>query len=53
LNIAGAGARAGAGEAVAIHQLPSRDLVVTIADEKARTSWLADQKWTATLGAGA
>jgi hypothetical protein len=28
-------------------------MVVTMADEKARTSWLADQKWAATLGAGA
>jgi hypothetical protein len=42
LNTSGAGA--GAGEAVAIRRLPSRDIVVTIADKKACTSWLADQK---------
>ena len=49
----GSGARTGTGEAVAIRRLPSGDMVVTMADEKARTSWLADQKWAATLGAGA
>ena len=47
------GTRTGTGEAVAIRWLPSGDIVVTMADEKARTSWLADQKWAATLGAGA
>ena len=49
----GSGARTGTGEAVAIRWLPSGDIVVTMADEKARTSWLVDQKWTATLGTGA
>ena len=38
---------------MAIRQLPSGDMVLTMADEKARTSWLADQKWLATLGEGA
>jgi hypothetical protein len=45
--------RTEAGEIVAIRRLPSGDMVLTMADEKARTSWLADQKWLATLGEGA
>jgi hypothetical protein len=49
----GTGARTGAGDAVAIHWLPSGDMVLTMADEKACTSWLADQKWLATLRTGA
>src|SRR4030081_3102440 len=40
----GSGARTGTREAVAIRRLPSGDMVVTMADEKACTSWLADQK---------
>ena len=40
-------------EIVAIRRLPSGDMVLTMADEKARTSWLVDQKWLATLGEGA
>jgi hypothetical protein len=40
----GTRARTGAGDAVAIHQLPSRDIVLTMVDKKACTSWLADQK---------
>ena len=45
--------RTEARETVAIRRLPSGDMVLTMADEKARTSWLADQKWLATLGEGA
>lgn len=54
---AGTGTETGAGtkaveamEAVAIRRLPSGDMVLTMIDEKARTSWLADQSWLATLG---
>ena len=44
LNASGTGSRAGTGtgEAVAIRRLPSGDMVVTMADEKACTSWLVD-----------
>ena len=42
-----------AGDIVAICQLPSNDIVITMADKKARISWLADRKWLATLGEGA
>jgi hypothetical protein len=45
--------RGEAGDVVAIRRLPSEDMVVTMADEKARTSWLANRKWLATLGEGA
>ena len=45
--------RTEAKEIVAIRRLPSGDIVLTMADEKARTSWLADQKWLAMLGEGA
>jgi hypothetical protein len=40
LNALGIGSRArtGTGEAVAIRRLPSGDMVVTMVDEKARTS---------------
>ena len=40
-------------ETVAIRRLPSGDMVLTMADEKARTSWLVDQKWLAILREGA
>ena len=46
LNASGAraGTRAGAGarDTVAIRQLPRGDIVLTMADEKACTSWLVD-----------
>jgi hypothetical protein len=45
--------RGEAREVVAIRRLPSEDMVITIVDKKARTSWLADRKWLATLGEGA
>jgi hypothetical protein len=45
--------RGEAGDVVAIRRLPSEDMVVTMADEKARMSWLANRKWLATLGEGA
>jgi hypothetical protein len=42
-----------AGAAVAIRKLPSGDMIMTMEDEQARTSWLADTKWLETFGAGA
>jgi hypothetical protein len=46
--------RAGvAGAAVAIRQLGSGDMILTIEDEQACTSWLADTKWLETFGARA
>jgi hypothetical protein len=38
----GSRARTRTREAVAIRQLPSGDIVVTMVDEKACTSWLVD-----------
>jgi hypothetical protein len=42
-----------AGVAVAIRQLGSGDMMLTMEDEQARTSWLTDTKWLATFGEGA
>ena len=39
-----------AGRAAAVHQLPSRDLIITIEDEQACSSWLIDTKWLSALG---
>jgi len=48
MNKAGA-----ASEAVAIRKLGSSDIMITIEDERARTSWLANTKWLATFKEGA
>ena len=48
MNKAGA-----AGEAVAIRKLGSGDMMITMEDERARTSWLANTEWLATFGEGA
>ena len=42
-----------AGAAVAVRQLGSGDMILTMEDEHARTSWLANTKWLATFGEGA
>ena len=42
-----------AGEAVAIRQLPSSDMILTMEDEQARTNWLTNDKWLETFGTGA
>jgi len=42
-----------AGEAVAICKLGSGDMMITMEDEQARTSWLACTKWLAAFGEGA
>ena len=42
-----------AGEAVAIRRLASGDMMLTMEDEQARTSWLTDDKWLKTFGEGA
>ena len=46
--------RAGvAGEAVAIRKLGSGDMMLTMDDEQARTSWLTNSKWLEIFGIGA
>jgi hypothetical protein len=51
LNASWDGTKRGeAREAIAIRWLLSEDIVVTMVDKKACTSWLADRKWLATLG---
>ena len=42
-----------AGEAVAIRKLGSGDMILTMEDEQARTSWLTNSQWLETLGEGA
>jgi len=42
-----------AGEAVAICKLGSSDMMITIEDEQARTSWLACTEWLAAFREGA
>ena len=39
-------------KAVAICKLGSGDIIITIEDERARTSWLANTKWLATFKEG-
>ena len=39
-----------AGRAAAVCQLLSRDLIITIEDEQACSSWLTDTKWLSALG---
>jgi len=41
-----------AGEAVAICKLGSGDMMITMEDEQARTSWLACTKWLAAFREG-
>jgi len=41
-----------AGEAVAICKLGSGNIIITIEDEQARTSWLACTKWLAAFREG-
>jgi len=48
MNKAGA-----ASKAVAICKLGSSDIMITIKDERACTSWLANTKWLATFRVGA
>jgi len=48
MNKAGA-----ASEAVAIRKLGSGNMIITMEDERARTSWLANTKWLATFREGA
>ena len=48
MNKAGA-----AGKAVAIYKLRSSNIIITIEDKRARTSWLANTKWLATFREGA
>jgi len=48
MNKAGA-----ASKAVAICKLGSGDIIITIEDKRARTSWLANTKWLATFKEGA
>ena len=42
-----------ASEAVAIHKLGSGDMMLTMDDEQARTSWLTNSKWLEIFGTGA
>ena len=42
-----------AGESVAIRKLQTRDMMITMEDEQARTSWLRDTKWLEIFGEGA
>ena len=42
-----------AGEAVAIRKLGTNDMMITMEDEQARTSWLTNTKWLAAFGEGA
>jgi hypothetical protein len=42
-----------AGEAIAVRQLPSGDMVLAMESEQARTSWLANQSWLSMFGTGA
>ena len=42
-----------AGTAVAVRKLPTRDMIITMEDESACTSWLAETSWLETFGEGA
>ena len=42
-----------AGEAVAVRKLQTGDMMMTMEDEQARTSWLSNTKWLETFGEGA
>jgi hypothetical protein len=42
-----------AGEAVAIRKLATGNIMLTIEDEQACTSWLANDNWLKTFGEGA
>ena len=42
-----------AGEVIAVRKLPSGDVVLAMENEQARTSWLTNQSWLSTFGAGA
>jgi hypothetical protein len=42
-----------AGEAVAIRKLAIGDMMLTIEDKQARTSWLANDNWLKTFREGA
>ena len=44
---------AAAGKAVAIRQLPSKDLVITMESEQARNEWIKNTEWLSALGEGA